>query len=267
MSIFYQTRNEAFHSFISYNNSYPPHLHKQTELTIILSGSIDITIGRNTYNLNAGDISVAFPNAVHCSNTANESTVLFVFFDINFLSDYTHEFTNCKLENPVVNMSQLSAYGKQAADNIISLAKETSHSSYLFGIQKGNLYVLISDIFSVSKPVISNESPDTDISRDVLLYLDKNITKDISLSSTAKALGISKYYLSHIFSDKLKISFPAYVTLKRLELAESMLRNSNSTITDIAFEAGFSSTRSFYRCFGSQYGCSPKEYLKKLSAK
>ena len=53
--------------------------------------------------------------------------------------------------------------------------------------------------------------------------------------------------------------FAVSVKLKRsLEL----LRNSGKTITEIAYESGFSSQSYYTRCFKDQFKISPSEYIK-----
>jgi AraC-like DNA-binding protein len=43
-----------------------------------------------------------------------------------------------------------------------------------------------------------------------------------------------------------------------------MLMNEGESITYCILESGFSSANTFYRTFKSEFGCSPKEYIKKI---
>lgn len=80
--------------------------------------------------------------------------------------------------------------------------------------------------------------------------------------STAKALGISKYYLSQLFATKLNSTLMTYLTSKRLDLAQKLLTTTDKSVTDIAFESGFSSSRTFFRCFQNKYHISPYKFKK-----
>jgi len=269
MSIFYQSRTENCHSFISYNNSYPAHLHKQLELVLVLDGCIDIMIEQQTYTLHAGDISLTFPNLIHASSTTDTSKVLFVLFDASFLSDYTYEFTKFRPACPVLNKDSLCLTARQSlvflteaatlnTDTALEDIPEKNRRSML----KGMLLIVLSDILSHMQLNFSDRL-NSDISQKILTHIDQHITEELSLGTVARALGLNKYYLSHIFSNRLKLSFTEYIASKRLELACQLLKDSALPITDIAYEAGFTSTRSFYRHFRASHGCSPAEYRKK----
>ena len=84
-------------------------------------------------------------------------------------------------------------------------------------------------------------------------YCVRHFDKDLSLSVLERELHISKYYISHLFSDKLHISFNDYVNSLRISYACKHLRRSNSSITQIASLVGFASLRTFNRAFQKQY--------------
>jgi AraC-like DNA-binding protein len=56
-----------------------------------------------------------------------------------------------------------------------------------------------------------------------------------------------------------------YVNVVRLKNAVLLMRQKKQTVTQIAMDCGFSSTRTFYRAFRQEFGCSPKDYKEKLS--
>ncbi|PWN07198.1 helix-turn-helix domain-containing protein [Rhodohalobacter mucosus] len=58
-----------------------------------------------------------------------------------------------------------------------------------------------------------------------------------------------------------------WLTERRLQRAESMLKSGNKSVGDIAFDCGFKNTSHFSRVFREQYGLSPSGYQKKWSDK
>jgi AraC-like DNA-binding protein len=52
-----------------------------------------------------------------------------------------------------------------------------------------------------------------------------------------------------------------YINGLRCRHALELLREKNTTITDIALASGFDSTRTFYRAFQRCFGCTPNESL------
>ncbi len=66
---------------------------------------------------------------------------------------------------------------------------------------------LLADMYE-NIPVIKKDKPsDLNITQKLLQYINDNITGELTAQKVAKELGISPYYLSHIFSSQLNISF------------------------------------------------------------
>lgn len=259
MSIFYQKRLEDLRFYISHNNSYPAHLHKEVEFVYVLSGEISITIDESTYQLHPGDCSIAFPNSIHRSQTIKQSDILLCIFSLDFINDFINEFTNFRPEPPILLADQVSFDAQNALSRLKTLSP-TKHDPRLF---KGYLTITITEILAKMnlKPFASNT--EMNLSQQLLTYIDAHYTETLSLEHVAKALGISKFYLSHIFSDKLHTSYTAYLSCKRIELSKNLLTSTSLPITEIAYESGFSSTRTFFRAFEKFCHLTPKEYRSK----
>lgn len=73
---------------------------------------------------------------------------------------------------------------------------------------------------------------------------------------------MNKYHLSHVFSEKMGQSFPAYLSRIRISCACSALAETDRSVTQIAEECGFESQRSFFRVFQQQLGTTPLQYRK-----
>jgi len=76
-------------------------------------------------------------------------------------------------------------------------------------------------------------------------------------------LGISRYYLSRIFSNKLNSSFNEFVNNIRVSYASTLILATDMTITQICNEAGFNSLRTFNRVFKESFHMTPSEYRYK----
>ena len=105
-------------------------------------------------------------------------------------------------------------------------------------------------------------SEESNALRSIVKFCSKNFKHDISLSLLEENLHLSKYYISHLFGDKLGISFTDYINSLRVSESCRMLRKSNESVTEIAYAVGFGTLRTFNRAFMKQIGCSPSEYRK-----
>jgi len=91
-------------------------------------------------------------------------------------------------------------------------------------------------------------------------YMDTHYGEAISLQSVADELGISSGYLSKCFKNVEEISFTEYLTNKRLEAAKKLMRETQNSISEIAYLVGFSDPNYFGKCFKKNEQISPKEY-------
>jgi len=78
----------------------------------------------------------------------------------------------------------------------------------------------------------------------------------------ARELGYSEGYLSHIFSEALGTTMPAYVNTLRIRKAMELLRRGSISVSDAALELGFGSIRSFNRAFRKETGMTPAKWRK-----
>lgn len=95
----------------------------------------------------------------------------------------------------------------------------------------------------------------------IIHYCCENFTStDLSLKSLSKELHLSESYVSHLFTEKLGVTFNDFINHQRIEQVCRFLRHSNMSITDISFACGFSSQATFNRVFKKIMNISPKEY-------
>jgi len=90
----------------------------------------------------------------------------------------------------------------------------------------------------------------------IIEYINENLTSDISLEDIAKRFYISKYYLCRIFLKHTGVSPFAYITTKRIALAQNLI-NAGEHATKVAYKVGFSDYSAFYRAYKKQTGRSP----------
>ncbi|MEL6462236.1 MAG: AraC family transcriptional regulator [Cyanobacteria bacterium J06641_2] len=91
-------------------------------------------------------------------------------------------------------------------------------------------------------------------------YINDNIASEIKLLDLASVAGISQYHFSRLFKKSLGISPNQYVIKQRVEKAKSLLKNSELSVTDVAFSCGFNSHSHFGKYFRQFTGFTPKQY-------
>jgi transcriptional regulator GlxA family with amidase domain len=78
-------------------------------------------------------------------------------------------------------------------------------------------------------------------------YLIDNLSRDTSIETLASLVGMSPRNLSRVFKEKTGSTILEYLTLLRIELANTMLNNPEYTIEYIASQCGFKTARQLQR--------------------
>jgi len=91
-------------------------------------------------------------------------------------------------------------------------------------------------------------------------YIDKHYSdSELSVETIAQDMGLSRVQ----FYRKIKAltgCTPVDLLRKaRLSYAKQMLEDTNQTISEIAYNVGFSSPAYFTKCFKDEYGTAPRE--------
>ena len=75
---------------------------------------------------------------------------------------------------------------------------------------------------------------------------------------------MTKYYISRLFNKKLHTTYSKYLNHLRLEYAVNLLKNTDMTVSAVAYESGFECERSFFRVFKDNMKITPLQYRKTL---
>ncbi len=94
----------------------------------------------------------------------------------------------------------------------------------------------------------------------VLDYIEAHLTEDISLENLATLAEISSCYFSRLFKQSMQIAPHQYVIRQRVELALTMLQQSDLEIADIALLCGFCHQSHLNRHFKRLVGVSPNAF-------
>lgn len=112
--------------------------------------------------------------------------------------------------------------------------------------------------------LIDRDNPSYEKMNEIADYIAANFCRRLTLQDVATALGYDYYYASRLFKKVFLMSFNDYVNDFRFNTALQALRSTDSSITDIASECGFQSTRSFHSIFLKKTGTFPVQYRKQI---
>ncbi len=253
--IFYEQQPAEYRAGQGRDLSFPPHLHNQLELLLCLDGTAAITCDFQSYHLAQNDWLIVLPEREHSYISDGNFQYLMAIFKPTLVSNLSCYFSQ-QLLTPVVHNSSALLYS--CMRQLTAFPALSSHETVI----KGCLYVVLGSLIeqcAFSKP--AGHTSNQMISQ-VLNFISKNYTEELSLFSVAKHFGWNRYYISHMFHDKLHCSFYDYLHERRVDYAKYLLSNSESAISDICYASGFSTQRTFNRVFRQLVGCTPSKYRK-----
>ncbi len=87
--------------------------------------------------------------------------------------------------------------------------------------------------------------------------MDRTYASPLDVRAVAAVAHVSPAHFSRLFREVFGESPHRYLQRRRVERSMFLLRDTESTITDICFDVGFSSVGTFSRTFKSVVGLTP----------
>ncbi len=237
--------------------NFIPHIHKHLELTYVREGSIVITSEKSSEELHAGEFALVLSNRVHAYNSPNGSVVdVCVFSEDNVptFGKYVHDKMALGMRfscsDTVRNFIESVLFSNGECDSVY--------------LRKSALYAVVSQYLEQIS-FAEGKTDDSDFLLQVLYYISCHYRENITLESTAKALGYDPHYLSGYFHRKIHVTFSTYVNQCRIDAACDLLKDFSLSITEIAMRSGFQSIRTFNRVFQTTRGETPSKWRNNRS--
>jgi AraC-like DNA-binding protein len=97
-------------------------------------------------------------------------------------------------------------------------------------------------------------------------HIDRRYAEPLDLDQLAAVAGVSKFHLVRAFRATYAETPIRYLTRRRIERAQDLLRSANLTVTEICMMIGYASLGSFSSRFTRLVGESPAAYRDRWAA-
>lgn len=259
--------------FMWHPPEYPsilPHWHERLEFIYIVDGSLSVNCGSFSGKAVPGDVIIANPNELHAANAEKQGVKYYAFLlGDKILKEIGVPAQNNKYILPLLDKKmQFCNFLHDEKINSVFESIIVEHSekgySYELAIQS---YILL--LFSLLNRYYIDTSAknyilDTRFSK-VIQYIGENFLSGITTEIVAKQFSYNKSHFCRKFKQQTGMTFVQYITLLRLELADSIIRSTSKPITEIAADAGFSDPNYFTRVYCKFYGMHPTDSRKKAA--
>ena len=254
---FYEKMDFNVRVFYADNLQFPLHLHSAVEILYQEAGETLLTLDNRQIEICPGSLTFVFPNHVHGYTTSHsgDSLTLLMMFEPKILPDFLSVFRTQLPQTPMLTKDQLHQDVHYARKGLV----EEYYANPSSPVLKAFLQLLLGRTL----PCLSlrpNEPADGDLTYRLIRHISQHFREPLTLDQIARELGVSKYYLSRIFSQKLNTSFREYLNQLRLDYACALLQTSEQPVAEICLEAGFEHLRTFNRVFQQLRGTTPSAF-------
>lgn len=256
MKPFYETRDNLLFVGDICDHPFPAHVHEVAEIVYLLEGEIVMTIAGRTCRMKPGDIGVAFPSVTHSYDVVSpDAKGLALIFVPGTIQEYLNTFRTMRPVDPFLLHGQHRGRIDGTAAKLYSLS-QTRQTPLILGY----LHVFLAYLFMTMPLLPVEKYIESGVVHQVLQYVAEHFTEHLTLETTARALGISRSHLSHIFSQQLHINFRQYINALRIDKACLLLRDPQQSVTQIAYICGYENPRTFHRAFLEECRMQPSAY-------
>jgi len=254
------------------------HCHEFSEIVIITGGTGVHITGEASYELTVGDTFVIGGDRPHDYLNMDQLSLINILFDpselpmslgdLESLSGYhalftlepasrqRHQFTSRLQLNPAEIGESLRLIDKLDSE----LAARRPGFQVMATVAMLELVTFLSRRFSKTH----NPTSKTLIRvGETISYMMRNIAKAVTLEELVTISGMSRTNYMRTFEATMGTSPINYLIGLRIEEASRLLRSTDRSITEIAFDVGFSDSNYFSRQFRKLTGRSPREYRKR----
>lgn len=238
------------------------HSHERHEMYYLESGEVTYFLGNQIIPLTAGEIVFVPKDTMHYTN-----------YDKTFP---VHRHT-VYIDEDNIDSSLLPYLSELSANNHITFPHERLHhiSNMFKRFQQEekrdypDKYLMFSHLLAELLIIVkryrkTNTGPEiSPIQRtvqNVTVYIENNITTDLTLDFLAKKFSISPSHLSKQFKLFTGVGLNEYINLCRINKSEYYLLNTDMSVTEVAFKCGFNDSNYFTRVFKRINGITPKAF-------
>lgn len=253
------------------------HAHDFSELVVITGGAGLHVLSDDSWLLRPGDVFVISGSRPHAYRELEDLRLVNIMYDpgevqmslidLSSLPGYHALFTLEPAWRRRHHFNSRLHLSPSDMRVVISLADrleaELAERTAGFGFLATSLFMQI--IGFLSRCYGRSENPDSRALlriAEAITYLETHFQEAIDLDHLSTIAGMSKRSFMRAFQAAMGSTPIAYLIQLRVNRAAIMLRTSEASITEIAFQVGFNDSNYFTRQFRRQLGITPREYRR-----
>ena len=95
-------------------------------------------------------------------------------------------------------------------------------------------------------------------------YVKEHYEEKLTLNELGKMFGLSAGYICNLFAKHYNTTLTCYITNIRMDNAVALMRDSNTSLKNIAIKCGYKDYFYFNKVFKAHFGMAPSQYMKEM---
>lgn len=255
----------AYISISRFEKDWPSYIHSHdlTELFYVIQGEGEILVDNKTFQVSSNNLLLIQPNTLHREISSGVNPLEYLVLglrDIKFIPQTPHgsSLETCTLFNFARQQRVVTMYYELIKHE---LKHFDEHSALMLHNLSDILLVHLARTFSLQFEH-SFDKPRRHESVKAKTYIDKFFKTPLSLDQLAHEAHTSKFYLVRNFTKEYGKTPMQYLTEKRVQEAETLLKNSDMTISSISETVGYMTPAHFTHVFKKTRGLSPRQWRR-----
>ena len=243
------------------------HWHTSIEIFAVMEGSLDFFVNKEEYPLKAGEQIIINSNELHSIHAVEKNKTVVLQIPLKQFENYftAQRYIRFRGQEELVDKKLASLLRKLYH---VYSERKIGYEFRTISIFYEIMYILVKDYrVTETREKDIRHSRRLDALSKITTYMREHYREELKLSDVAATFGYSDAYLSRMFQKYAKINYKDYLQSVRMAYAYRDLLNTDHTISQIALDNGFCSSRGFSGEFQKRYGILPSEMRKQINEK
>lgn len=235
------------------------HMHNEYELYFFLEGNVDYILGDSLYHLQKGDILLIRPAVFHYPKILPDMPYHRIY--VNFSEEHVDPALCSDLAEfqPFYRIPDGGMIRKLYESVAYTMERYRAEDEYPCLLRYLNL--ILTELKYINRPDGFESAPLHPLLSDILEYIDKNLSAELSLNAIAKEFYVSPSWITHTFHKYMSIGTMQYVTKKRILTSQQLIQKGVPP-TEAAECCGFRNYSTFYLQYKKLLGGNPAKDKK-----
>ena len=245
------------------------HEHTCWELSLIITGLGQRTIGNQSSVFSQGDLVLLPPNITHCwrfspqhtdgrGNIENISILLSPDFFKACETTFPSLVQTCQT---IRNITEAMTFSQETKEEITSLILRMDHEDDAMRIPSMmQIAVIIARNVNRMECAGKQTNKEKERMERIQAYISCNFMKSITLNDIASHAGMNRSAFCRFFKEQTGQNFSTFLINRRINHACQLLRLPDTTVAEAAYKSGFNDMPYFNRLFKKIRGVSPMKF-------